>query len=710
MTSGGEPRDTADGGTPDASAPRAEADVTRVRPRFVWLLTAGTIALAACIVIEIVTSTGSIPTVRDQLVALAALLALKTPLAWRALSGLPRLSSWARSRDLSRNALARACVFPGAVFVAGRLIASSPPWIEHLALLTAFLCVLVVDALPGRVLKSAGAVAGLLGSLIVIWAFDFDARVAPIGVDSFQAGFQTDPRESWQFVAAHADRQLAQLLTALLVAHAMLLGQRMVAAQRGDRDRLTRQVIALAAAALLVLASGQLAARALSLAGNLRASIADFRAQRDLFLASRAQFDQPAANLSAPATPTDLVVYIGESTTRHHMSVYGYPRNTTPFLVSAQSDLIVFANATAPHSHIVRSLVEMLTDLNFDGSAGLQRTAKHAQAAGAAPFVLIDVLNASGVPSWWFSNHNQFGLWDNPVANLGMRADHTKFYRTSVGSGFATVSYDDAMIEDATALLRRDDPGSRAIFLHSYAGHEDYCKNIPPPWRNAFSGFGVPPLAYFGKAPANQARVDCYDAAIRCIDDYLRRVVEAARASRRQTILIYVADHGEDVDNGSYRRSQVFLIPMASAYSWGTRVRSTHTNDSWDRKASGRAAGSPGRVRRWAVTRRRKASMDLRSAALAAHSNVTRIAESLTVTWPGAASKLASSFFASRGRCMYRASVQARSLSAFAQAVRIVSSSSLYSGAWWTSLPASSVLHSWSCSGTCGRCASSSSC
>ena len=56
--------------------------------------------------------------------------------------------------------------------------------------------------------------------------------------------------------------------------------------------------------------------------------------------------------------------------------------------------------------------------------------------------------------------------------------------------------------------------------------------------------------------------------------------------------------------------------------------------------------------------------MDLRSAALAAHSTVTRIAESLMVTWPGAASKLARSFFASRGRCMVRASVQARSLSA----------------------------------------------
>jgi len=48
------------------------------------------------------------------------------------------------------------------------------------------------------------------------------------------------------------------------------------------------------------------------------------------------------------------------------------------------------------------------------------------------------------------------------------------------------------------------------------------------------------------------------------------------------------------------------------------------------RPADGRRVAGKGEA--LAVTRRRKASMDLRSAALAAHSSVTRIAESLTVT------------------------------------------------------------------------------
>jgi hypothetical protein len=485
MNPGGEPPGARDAGNPVARTPSPESEAKPVRPWLERLFSIGAMALAGLVALEIVANVGSFSTIRGQIIVLAALLVLKTPLARRGLSSLPRLWSWTRSGQPWRDPRVRAWAFPCVVFVVVRLIGSSPTWLEHLALLTAFLCSLVVEALPGRILKAVSTLIGLLGSLVVIWVFDFDARVAPIGVDSLQAVFQTDRREGWQFVAAHADRMLVQLVAALLVAHAALTGQRMMAARRSDRKHLRWQVTAFAAAALIVVTAGTLAERTLRLAGNLRASIAEFRAQRELFLASRARFEQPVANLNVPSTPTDLVIYIGESTTRHHMSVYGYQRKTTPFLDAARGDLIVFANPTAPHSHTVRSLVEMLTDLNFDGIVGMCLTAQHAQADGSAPYTLIDVLKAHGARTWWLSNHNRFGLWDNPVADLGMHADHTKFYRASVGTGFATVSYDDVMIAEATSLLGRDDPGSRAIFIHSYAAHEDYCKNIPPrvAWR-----------------------------------------------------------------------------------------------------------------------------------------------------------------------------------------------------------------------------------
>ena len=43
-----------------------------------------------------------------------------------------------------------------------------------------------------------------------------------------------------------------------------------------------------------------------------------------------------------PGLPATLVLIIGESTNRQHMSLYGYPRPTTPRLDAMRTDLAIF--------------------------------------------------------------------------------------------------------------------------------------------------------------------------------------------------------------------------------------------------------------------------------------------------------------------------------------------------------------------------------
>ena len=77
---------------------------------------------------------------------------------------------------------------------------------------------------------------------------------------------------------------------------------------------------------------------------------------------------------------------------------------------------------------------------------------------------------------------------------------------------------------------------------------------------------------------------------------------------------------------------------------------------------------------------------------------------------PGAASKLANVLFGSVDLGKKGASSPARSASALAQAMRMVSMVILYSGVWWTSLSASSVSLSCARWGVESRSASSFSC
>ncbi|WP_336145581.1 sulfatase-like hydrolase/transferase, partial [Klebsiella pneumoniae] len=51
--------------------------------------------------------------------------------------------------------------------------------------------------------------------------------------------------------------------------------------------------------------------------------------------------------------PATLVLVIGESTNRQRMSLYGYPRNTTPELDKLRDQLAVFNNVITPRPYTI---------------------------------------------------------------------------------------------------------------------------------------------------------------------------------------------------------------------------------------------------------------------------------------------------------------------------------------------------------------------
>lgn len=59
--------------------------------------------------------------------------------------------------------------------------------------------------------------------------------------------------------------------------------------------------------------------------------------------------------------PATLVLVIGESTNRDHMSLYGYPRSTTPKLDAMRQELSVFKQVVAPRPYTIEVLQQALT-------------------------------------------------------------------------------------------------------------------------------------------------------------------------------------------------------------------------------------------------------------------------------------------------------------------------------------------------------------
>ncbi len=404
----------------------------------------------------------------------------------------------------------------------------------------------------------------------IAWVCYFGSTVAPIGVDSIAALLQTDSEESTQFVVANTDIRLLRLLSALALCGIALMVWQLFAAKETLPNRLgekpasemspvSTQLLLIGSAGLLAMAATDLANFASQMSTSANLALRAHTESTQAYATGRQQISPPK-DVTLAAVPPDIVIYIGESTTRHHMGIYGYLRETTPFLSSFSAEIIRFDDAIAPHSHTARALGEMLTDLNFEGGKGLRPTAKRTADNALQPIGLIDILNAGGFMTSWFSNHNQFGIWDNPVTSLAERAHSSHFFRRNFGGYTNAVQYDDFMVSKAVEALRQNSPSNRVSFIHSYAGHIDYCKNIPPQWRDSFKATWSS-AAYFGDRrldpKGDLARVDCYDSAIRYIDDNLRQVIETARDLAKPTVVVYVSDHGDDADNGSSHNSEL---------------------------------------------------------------------------------------------------------------------------------------------------------
>ena len=105
-----------------------------------------------------------------------------------------------------------------------------------------------------------------------------------------------------------------------------------------------------------------------------------------------------------------FVLVIGESETRNHMQVYGYDRETTPWLQDQRENRenITFSNAYSNHTHTVPVLTYALSENNQYNEIALQDA-----------YSIVEAANAAGYETYWLSNQRKLGAWDTPVAENG---------------------------------------------------------------------------------------------------------------------------------------------------------------------------------------------------------------------------------------------------------------------------------------------------
>ena len=169
------------------------------------------------------------------------------------------------------------------------------------------------------------------------------------------------------------------------------------------------------------------------------------------------------------ADSTLVVVIIGESCNRNHMSVYGYNRPTTPRL-QARKDIMVFDNVISANSSTLKSIMNIMTESNNDCPLPLDSCIN-----------IFDVLHSSAYKSYWLSNQSPIGLWDNGVTNLAQNADVKTFVNITANSSMESTqmaSFDQNLFAPLASAIT-DDGKHKLIFLHLMGCHTQYSKRYP---------------------------------------------------------------------------------------------------------------------------------------------------------------------------------------------------------------------------------------
>ena len=253
----------------------------------------------------------------------------------------------------------------------------------------------------------------------------------------------------------------------------------------------------------------------------------------DLDSTKKPDFITPDSTILA----TDLVVLvIGESSTRHHYSLYGYETKTTPFLDRISADnpnFIALTNAVAPSPLTRESLKRALT---------------FATAEDVAPYKewwnVVDMANQAGYYTAWLSNQAPVGAFDTVVGAIAHLSNEHAFISHEVGGDKMDVELARRFAE----LVASKPTGKLFVVLHLIGSHYKYTARSEESDKEA--------MMALNSATPN------YDATIYHTDRMLRSVLETAESDSRSAALVYFSDHGEEVAGGAHGFPQLSKVQV----------------------------------------------------------------------------------------------------------------------------------------------------
>lgn len=246
---------------------------------------------------------------------------------------------------------------------------------------------------------------------------------------------------------------------------------------------------------------------------------ADLYSNSERFIQRRREHEVNITSQSDQSNIDTVVFVIGESSRPHSWSLYGYDKQTTPYL-DKQTGIFKFKKmcTTAPYtSYAVPSILSLDPISDWDTIASTKS--------------LVGIYRAAGYMTYWLSAQ-EVDSFGGIIPNIAAEAQYRQYFERS---------YDGALISEYEKILQKKDTEKKAIFIHIKGSHFEYSRRYPA----SFDQFKPATNSMKDKITAE------YDNTILYTDWLLNAFIGALESSGKAAVLFYASDHGENMMDDS---------------------------------------------------------------------------------------------------------------------------------------------------------------
>lgn len=224
-----------------------------------------------------------------------------------------------------------------------------------------------------------------------------------------------------------------------------------------------------------------------------------------------------------------MVLVIGESTNANRMSLYGYPRKTTPSLDAMRDELFVFNDVISPRPYTIEALEQIL-------SFGDQQNPDDYLTRPT----LMNMMNQAGYKSYWITNQQTQTQRNTMLLTFSQQTDEQVYLNNNRVQNSS--QFDGAVLKPFEEALN-DKANRKFIIVHLIGTHRAYHYRYPKTYQYFNTKNNVPTWV----PDENIEEYNEYDNAILYNDYVVSSLIKILKQKSPNSALVYFSDHGEEV-------------------------------------------------------------------------------------------------------------------------------------------------------------------